>query len=93
MVRALGRLSPIVLIAWCGCFSMPQTAAEFREAVPGSLSAKHRSYEVDRSYAAISEEISRRTDECLNVSVEVSSVGYGSASHWVRSTVWPIDAK
>jgi hypothetical protein len=82
MVRELARLSSIVLLAWCGCFSMPQTAAEFREAVPGSLSAKHRSYEVERSYAAISEELSRRSDECLNVSVEVSSVGYRSASHW-----------
>jgi hypothetical protein len=62
---------------------MPQTAAEFRQAVPGSMSAKHQTYEVSRSYREIGDSLRKKAEECLNVSVEVSSVGHGSASHWV----------
>ena len=84
MVRAWRRcFSSVVVLACCGCFSMPQTAAEFRQAVPGSMSAKHQSYEVNRSYREIGHTLRKKAKECLNVSVEVSSVGHGSASHWV----------
>ncbi len=47
-------LSSLLLVLF-GCFSMPQTAEEFRQAVPGSFSAKHQVYEVDRSYRQVAD--------------------------------------
>ena len=84
MFKRLSRLLPVAMVLLCSaCFSMPQTAEEFRQAVPGSFSGTHKGYEVDRSYRKIGATLRRRAKECLNVSVEVSSVGYGSASHWI----------
>ncbi len=84
MLHSLPRLSPVAIVLLCSaCFSMPQTAEEFRQAVPGSFSGKHESYEVDGSYAKIGAMLRRRANECLNVTVEVSSTGHCSASHWI----------
>ena len=84
MFKRLPRLLPVAMVLLCSaCFSMPQTAEEFRQAVPGSFSGKHQSYEVDRSYKKIGATLRRRAKECLNVAVEVTSRGYGSASHWI----------
>ncbi len=48
MFKRLRRLLPIAIVLLCSaCFSMPQTAEEFRQAVPGSFSGKHKGYEVD----------------------------------------------
>ena len=74
-------LSSLLLVLF-GCFSMPQTAEEFRQAVPGSFSAKHQVYEVDRSYRQVADTLSAKATECFNVAVEVRSSGYGSSSHW-----------
>lgn len=84
MFDSLRRLSPVASVLLCSaCFSMPQTADEFRQAVPGSFSAKHQSYELDRSYARIGASLRRRASECLNVAVEVTTTGHSSASHWI----------
>ena len=73
---------PIAFLVLAGCFSMPQTAEEFRHAVPGSFSAKHQTYEVERSYRKIASTLRRKADQCFNVAVEVRSTGYGSSSSW-----------
>ena len=84
MHRRTGHLVSLVAgIALFGCFSMPQTAEEFRMAVPGALSAKYWTYEIDRSYEEAATSLAQHADECLNVSVEVSSSGHGSSSHWI----------
>ncbi len=61
---------------------MPQTAQEFRQAVPGSFSAKHQSYDLNRSYRQVADTLSAKATECFNVAVEVRSSGYGSSAHW-----------
>lgn len=84
MSDRLRRALPVALALLCSaCFSMPQTAQEFRQAVPSSFSASYESYEVDRSFAEASASLRKHANECLNVAVEVTSTGYGSASHWV----------
>jgi hypothetical protein len=52
---------------------MPQTAEEFRKAVPGAVMAKTDSYEVNRSMKDVAATFRRKAPECLNVSVRTVS--------------------
>jgi hypothetical protein len=52
---------------------MPQTAEEFRKAVPGAVLAKTDSYEVNRSMKDVAATFRRKAPECLNVSVRTVS--------------------
>ena len=81
--RTLAVWIPALALCSSACFHMPQTADEFRQAVPRSFSAKHQSYEVERDYRKVAAALQRRGPQCLNVSVEVTSRGHGSSSHWI----------
>ena len=55
------------------CVQMPQTAEEFRKAVPGALMTKTETYEVNRSLADVGSTFRRKAPECLNMAVRTVS--------------------
>jgi hypothetical protein len=65
-----------VLLA--ACVQMPQTAEEFRKAVPGAMMTKTESYEVNRPVKDVAAAFRRRAPECLKVSVRTVSQTSGS---------------
>jgi hypothetical protein len=62
-----------VALALAACAPMPQTAEEFRKAVPGAMMAKTDSYEVNRSMKDVATTFRRKAPECLKVSVRTVS--------------------
>jgi hypothetical protein len=62
-----------VTLAIAACSPMPQTAEEFRKAVPGAVMAKTDRYEVNRSMKDVAATFRRRAPECLKVSVRTVS--------------------
>jgi len=60
-----------VLLA--GCASQPQTADEFRKAVPGAFMAKTETVEVAKPFREVAANFQKRAPECLNVTVETVS--------------------
>jgi hypothetical protein len=74
MSRMLGAFAPPArAIALQGCGGMPQTAEEFRKAVPGAMLAKTDSYEVNRPFRDVSATFQRKGPECLNMAVRTVS--------------------
>jgi hypothetical protein len=67
------RIAAIAALAIVACAPMPQTAEEFRKAVPGAMMAKTDSYEVNRSLKEVAATFRRKAPECLNVSVRTVS--------------------
>jgi hypothetical protein len=66
-----------LLAAITGCVTMPQTADEFRNAVPGALTGKVETFEVDRPFSAVAETFKTKGPECLNKTVSVTSTTPG----------------
>ena len=56
-----------------GCVSHPQTAEEFRVAVPGAFMGKVETFEVDRSFSTISNTMKQKAPECLDVTIKTTS--------------------
>jgi hypothetical protein len=57
-----------------GCsLSHPQTAEEFRLAVPGARMAKVDTFEVDRSFKKVAETFKKRAPKCLNKRITTTS--------------------
>jgi len=52
------------------------TADEFRQAVPGSFSAKHETYEVDRPLSKVAAVFKQNGKKCLDKTIETVSSGY-----------------
>ena len=67
------RVAVVALLGAVACAPMPQTAEEFRKAVPGVVMAKTDSYEVNRSIKDVAATFRRKAPECLNVSVRTVS--------------------
>jgi len=67
------RIAVVTSVAAVACAPMPQTAEEFRKAVPGAVMAKTDSYEVNRSMKDVAATFRRKAPECLNVSVRTVS--------------------
>ena len=67
------RIAVVTSFAAVACAPMPQTAEEFRKAVPGAVMAKTDSYEVNRSMKDVAATFRRKAPECLNVSVRTVS--------------------
>ncbi len=55
------------------CAKMPQSAEEFRQAVPGALMTKTESYEVNRPFRQVAAAFERKGPECLNIAVRTVS--------------------
>jgi hypothetical protein len=67
-------LAPIVVLALSGCVtSHPQTAQEFREAVPGAFLAEVESFEVERPFAEVAEAFQSKAPGCLTGRVKTTS--------------------
>jgi hypothetical protein len=64
----------IFTLGMSGCVtSHPQTAEEFRRAVPGAFMAKVESFEVNRSFDEVAKTFQQKAPECLNVRVRTTS--------------------
>ena len=89
------RTAAIALAAWACWLSAcainyPQTAEEFRQAVPKSRFATVETFEVKRPLSAVAQTFRRRAAECLNVTVrteERSSRSYQLIETEYRPTV------
>lgn len=67
------RIAVVASLSAVACAPMPQTAEEFRKAVPGAVMAKTDSYEVNRPIKDVAATFRRKAPECLNVSVRTVS--------------------
>jgi hypothetical protein len=64
----------IVVILLSGCVSqMPQTAEEFRKAVPGAFMSKVETFDVNRPLRDVAKTFQAKAPECLNVKVRTTS--------------------
>ena len=90
LCAALATVALGVMLAGCG--GMPQTAEEFRQAVPGAMLAKTDTYEVNRSVRDVATTFQRKAPECLNMSVRTvsqSTTSYQNILTDYRATVVP----
>ena len=79
----------LFLLAGCATQN-PQSAEEFRQAVPGAMMAKHESFEAKRPLREITRTFEARAPECLNVSVRTvsqTSTSYQNILTTYRATV------
>jgi len=68
----------IVTIVLCslglsGCISHPQTAEEFRKAVPGAFSGKVETFEVDRPFGQVANTFQKMGPNCLAKTIKMTS--------------------
>ena len=61
------------LFALVGCISHPQTAEEFRKAVPGAFSAKVETFEVDRPFSQVASTFQKMGPNCLSKTIKTTS--------------------
>ncbi len=70
--RIVGMTAAVALLS--GCVSqMPQTAEEFRKAVPGAFMSTVEALEVDRPFRDVAKTFQAKAPECLNVRVRSTS--------------------
>ena len=74
MHNPVTRILAVSALLLAGCATQqPQTADEFRRAVPGAFMAKTETFEVNRSFRDVAETFQRRAPECLNVTTRTTS--------------------
>jgi hypothetical protein len=78
--------SAVLGLLLAGCAQQPQTAQEFREAIPGAFMAKVQTFEAKRPLRDVAKTFQARAPECLNVSVR--SVSQSSTSYQNILTVY-----
>ena len=62
------------LLSGCAAISgHPQTAEEFRKAVPGAFLGEVESFEVDRPFSEVARTFQKRAPDCLNVTIKTVS--------------------
>ena len=61
------------LLALLGCISHPQTAEEFRKAVPGAFSATVETFEVDRPFSQVASTFQKMGPNCLSKTIKTTS--------------------
>ena len=62
------------LLSGCAAISgHPQSAEEFRKAVPGAFLGTVESFEVDRPFSEVARTFQKRAPECLNVTIKTVS--------------------
>src|SRR5215467_3057856 len=80
----------IMVLALAGCAQQPQTAQEFREAIPGAFMGKVQTFEAKRPLASVAKTFQARAPECLNVAVRTvsqSSTSYQNILTVYKATV------
>jgi hypothetical protein len=68
----LAAAAAAALLAGCAA-QQPQTAEEFRRAVPGAFMAKKETFEVNRPFRAVADTFRKRGPECLSVSLRTTA--------------------
>ena len=68
----------ILILFLSGCVTMPQTAEEFRKAVPGSFMGKVETFEVDRPFMDVAKTFQSMGPRCLDVRIKTVSDTYQS---------------
>jgi PBP1b-binding outer membrane lipoprotein LpoB len=68
----------ILLLFLFGCVSMPQTAEEFRKALPGAFMGKVETFEVNRPFVDVAETFQSMGPKCLDVRIKTISDTYQS---------------
>jgi hypothetical protein len=66
-----------------GCFTIPMTANEFRDAISQKYPANMETYEVSRPVAEVGRSFQKKAAECLNyqlTSTEKPYIGFGSST-------------
>ena len=66
-------ISVVSLLTIIGCISHPQTAEEFRKAVPGAFSAKVETFEVNRPFSQVATTFQRMGPDCLSKTIKTTS--------------------
>ena len=61
-----------------GCVSHPQTAEEFRQAVPGAFLATVETFEVERPFSQVADTFQKMAPQCLNKTIKTTSKTYQS---------------
>jgi hypothetical protein len=61
-----------MLISGCAIHH-PQTAEEFRKAVPGAFTGKVETFEVNRPFSDVAKTFQTKAPECLNVTIKTTS--------------------
>jgi hypothetical protein len=75
----------LVSVSLSGCVTHhPQTAEEFRRAVPGAFMAKAETFEVNRPFRDVATTFRKKAPECLDVTVKTTS--HTNMSHQVIMT-------
>ncbi|MGQ0667521.1 MAG: hypothetical protein ACT4O4_10840, partial [Nitrospiraceae bacterium] len=73
MNRCHVLISALSVLALSGCVSHPQTADEFRKAVPGALTAKVETFEVDRPLSQVANTFQKMGPTCLAKTIQLTS--------------------
>ncbi len=68
----------VLILFLFGCVSMPQTAEEFRKAVPGAFMGKVETFEVNRPFMDVAKTFQSMAPKCLDVRIETISDTYQS---------------
>jgi len=63
----------LISLLFHACVQMPQTAEEFRKAVPGAMMTKTDTYRVSRPMSDVASTFERLAPKCLNVTVQTVS--------------------
>lgn len=63
----------LVALWLTGCISHPQTAEEFRKAVPGALTAKVETFQVERPFRDVASTFQEMAPACLNKRIKTTS--------------------
>lgn len=73
-MNPLQVVTAILVTLWLvGCVSHPQTAEEFRKAVPGAFTAKVETFEVERPFKEVADTFKEMAPACLNKRIKTTS--------------------
>ena len=64
MNRYIAVIVVFNLLALLGCISHPQTAEEFRKAVPGAFSATVETFDVERPFSQVASTFQKMRPNC-----------------------------
>jgi hypothetical protein len=63
----------VSILTVSGCISHPQTAEEFRKAVPTAFTAKAETFEVDRPFSQVASTFQKMAPNCLSKTIKTTS--------------------
>jgi hypothetical protein len=80
MKKELSSAVLALAVSLAGCATQqPQTADEFRQAVPGAFMAKKETFEVNRPFRAVADTFRKRAPECLSRTVRTTTSQPGTS--------------